>query len=159
MASIFLSHSSKDKPFARKLAHDLTIYGITVWLDEARMKVGDSLIHKIAEGIDGVNYVGAIISSTSVRSPWVHKELDIALIQELLGRRVKVLPILKDNIKVPTYLLGKLYADFSNPKGYNNAFHGLLRRLGVHYKPRCPFRNILRRTSGWVGKLVLGLPL
>lgn len=41
MASIFLSHSSKDNHFARKLAHDLTTYGVTVWLDKARMKVGD----------------------------------------------------------------------------------------------------------------------
>lgn len=98
-----------------------------------------SLIQKLAEGIDCVDYVGAIISSNSVRSPWVTKELDIALNQEILGRRVKVLPILKENIQVPTYLLGKLHADFSNPQGYNDAFHGLLRRLGVHTNPGAHF--------------------
>ena len=43
-ASIFLSHNYRDKPFVRTLAQDLSAMGVRVWLDEAELKVGDSLI-------------------------------------------------------------------------------------------------------------------
>jgi hypothetical protein len=43
MSSIFLSHNNKDKIFTRKLARDLKYAGIKVWLDEAELKIGDSL--------------------------------------------------------------------------------------------------------------------
>jgi hypothetical protein len=47
--SIFLSHSSADKPFARRLAGDLRARGVRVWLDEAEIGIGDSLIGTSAE--------------------------------------------------------------------------------------------------------------
>lgn len=68
MASIFLSHTHKDKPFVRKLAQALEINGVRVWVDEAEIKVGDSLITKIEEGIKDVDYLGVILTPTSVSS-------------------------------------------------------------------------------------------
>jgi hypothetical protein len=47
MSSIFLSHNHADKPFVRRLAQDLQAAGARVWLDEAEMLIGDSLIKKI----------------------------------------------------------------------------------------------------------------
>jgi len=52
MASVFLSHSSKDKAFARKLASELQANGVTVWIDEAEIRIGDSLTKKISLAID-----------------------------------------------------------------------------------------------------------
>ncbi len=60
-----------------------------MWLDEAEIRLGDSLIEKIRQGIDSVDYVVALISDKSVSSQWVSKELDIAMNQEIEGRRVK----------------------------------------------------------------------
>ncbi len=58
MSKVFLSHSSVDKPFARKLAADLRANGHTVWIDEAEiiMRFFD---WKIREGIDDVDFVAA----------------------------------------------------------------------------------------------------
>lgn len=39
-SSVFLSHSHRDKVFARKLANDLRISKIRVWIDEAEIKIG-----------------------------------------------------------------------------------------------------------------------
>src|ERR1700732_561766 len=39
----FISHSSKDKPFVRRLAGDLVASGVRVWIDEQRILVGDSI--------------------------------------------------------------------------------------------------------------------
>ena len=62
MSSIFLSHNSKDKPFVRSLARYLEKAGIKVWVDEAEINVGDSLIQKISNGIENMRYLGVILS-------------------------------------------------------------------------------------------------
>jgi hypothetical protein len=83
LSSVFLSHSHADKPFARKLTADLRKAGHAVWIDEAEINIGDSLIVKIREGIDEVDYVAAILSTSSINSEWVKKELDIATNREI----------------------------------------------------------------------------
>lgn len=69
--SIFLSHSHSDKCFATKIAADLREAGAEVWIDEAEIKLGDSLIDKISEAIDSVDYLAALLSAKSVESEWV----------------------------------------------------------------------------------------
>jgi TIR domain len=113
--SVFLSHSSKDKPFVRALARKLEPYRIRVWLDAAELNIGDSLIEKISSVIDEVDLVLAVISENSVASSWVREELRLAMSDQIAGRRVKILPIRKDNAPVPRFLRGRLYGDFTNP--------------------------------------------
>jgi hypothetical protein len=116
----------------KRLAQDLEMPGITVWLDEAEIKIGDSLIDKIRTGIDQMDYLAVILSRVSIKSEWVKKEVDIAMNQEIAGRRVKVLPILIDNLdqaEIPSFLVGKLYADFTTPTGYKEGLKTLLGRL------------------------------
>lgn len=62
MSNIFLSHTHADKPFVRKLANDLKASGHKVWIDEAEINIGDSLIEKIRTGLDQVDYIAAILS-------------------------------------------------------------------------------------------------
>lgn len=130
MSKIFLSHTSKDKPFVRKLAADLRNNGHTVWIDEAEINIGDSLIGKIREGLDSVDYVAVVLSKASIESEWVKKELEIASNKELKEKRVVVLPLIIENIDMPGFLEGKLYGDFSDEKEYNKTLQLLLRSLG-----------------------------
>jgi hypothetical protein len=111
---VFLSHSHKDKPFARALARALHQRGISVWIDEAEINIGESLIGKLRRAIDEVDFVVALISSSSIKSEWVKKELDVAMNQEIKSKRIKVLPILIDNCDLPGFLEGKLFGDFRN---------------------------------------------
>src|SRR5262249_3818196 len=108
MSSIFLSHNHADKPFVRRLAQDLQKAGIRVWLDEAEMMIGDSLIEKIRQGIDEMDYLGVVLSPNSVQSSWVKRELDVAMNQEIGGKRVKVLPLVIKECELPGFLEGKL---------------------------------------------------
>lgn len=112
---VFLSHSSKDKRFVRNLATHLENAGIKVWLDEVELKVGQSLIERLREAIDAVDFLIVILSKASVESVWVQKEIDIAMNQEIKTKKVKVLPILKEKVELPGFLEGKLYIDFSSP--------------------------------------------
>jgi hypothetical protein len=131
LPSVFLSHNHADKPFVRRLAADLDNQGIPYWLDEAEIKVGESLIEKIRDGIDKVDFVAVVLSPNSVASPWVQREVDVAINQEIMGRRVKVLPLMYMACDLPGFLLGKRYADFTEDTRYANALEDLVNSIGV----------------------------
>ncbi|WP_405077858.1 toll/interleukin-1 receptor domain-containing protein [Pectobacterium versatile] len=129
---IFLSHTSKDKPFVRRLRKDLLEHGVPkVWVDEAEIEVGDSLTAKIEEGMKETRYIGVVLSSESINAPWVKKELDIAINREISSNEVVVLPLLYQECDIPPFLQGKLYADFTSIEAYENGLEKLLRKLRV----------------------------
>jgi len=127
MPSVFLSHNSADKPFVRKLARDLSKFDVHCWIDEAEIKVGDSLIQKIGEGITDCEFLGVVLSPNSTSSEWVKRELEIALNTEIAGRKIKALPILLADCEIPPFLQGKVYADFR--RAYNSGLSSLINRL------------------------------
>jgi len=129
MPTVFLSHNSKDKPFARRLGTALQQHGIKVWIDEAQIKVGDSLLKKIADGLLGSTHLAVVLSPASVASPWVQRELEIATTREIAGKHLRVLPILYRDCDIPVFLEGKLYADFRNRRMYQRSFARLLDTL------------------------------
>ncbi|MCB1041265.1 MAG: TIR domain-containing protein, partial [Acidimicrobiales bacterium] len=81
---VFLSHTGIDKPFVRQLRADLMARGVErVWLDEAEIDIGDSLIAKIEQGMKLSRYIVVVLSKKSIDAPWVKKELDIAMNREI----------------------------------------------------------------------------
>jgi hypothetical protein len=128
MSRIFLSHNSKDKRFVKRLGRYLSENGVKVWIDEAEIKVGDSLIHKISEGIKDMDFLGVILTPNSISSNWVQKELEIAITLEIDNRHIKVLPILYKDCEIPIFLKDKVYADFRNRKMFQ---HSLIKLLDV----------------------------
>jgi HEAT repeat protein len=157
MKSTFISHSWHDKRLAKLIASALQQAGGRVWLDDAEVKLGDSLVEKIRAGIDNVDYVVALISKNSVASEWVSRELDIAMNQEIEGRRVKVLPVLASKCSLPGFLQGKLYADMSSPKAIRRSLPLLLERLEAPREVIAQVRaGKLKNNlsgSGWVAEL------
>ena len=129
--SVFLSHTHDDKEFVRRLARDLDNQGIETWLDESEIKFGDSLIEKIRAGLDRVDFVAVVLTPKSVASEWVKREVDVAMTQEIQGKRVKVVPIMYKKCELPGFLLGKYYADFTEDSDYNKVFSRLVTHLGV----------------------------
>lgn len=129
---IFLSHTSADKPFVRQLRNDLLTHGVPrVWVDEAEIEIGDSLTEKIAQGMKEARYIGVVLSSKSIEAPWVKKELEIAINREISVGEVVVLPLLYEDCTLPTFLEGKLYADFTSPTQYESSLAKLLRKLRI----------------------------
>jgi hypothetical protein len=123
----FLSHSSLDKSFIRQLAADLTANGIDVWLDEQRIRVGDSIPEKIAQGLAGSDFFLIGMSENSANSQWVQKELNNALVNEVQRRKVHILPLKLDDTPMPPIIADKKYADFS--KSYKAGLDDLLGAL------------------------------
>lgn len=135
MASVFLCHSNEDKFFVRKLADALRQHGVRVWLDEAELLVGDSLLERISAAIEEMDFLAVVLSHNSVGSTWVQQELKLAMTKELKAHKVVVLPILLERVQIPAYLADKLYADFTSPEKYEKTFPHLLRSFGVHTEP------------------------
>lgn len=123
----FLSHSSTDKAFIRQLAADLTANGVDVWLDEQRIRVGDSIPEKIAQGLAESDYFLIGMSQKSSESAWVQKELNNALMSEVQRRKVRILPLKLDDAPMPPIIAEKKYADFS--KSYKAGLDELLTAL------------------------------
>ena len=127
ISSIFLSHSSKDRFIIEPLARDLMQCGVKVWLDEAELELGDSLIERIGDAIAEIDYLGVVLTKNSVKSEWVKREVEIAINFEINQRKVKVLPLLFDSCKIPVFLSTKVYADFK--KNYPIALKKLIKKL------------------------------
>ena len=138
MAYVFLSHSHEDKPFCHKLAADLRNAGHAVWVDDAEIGIGDSLVGKITAGLAEVDFVAAVLSEASVASEWVNKELEIASNREISEKRVVVLPLLVNDVRLPGFLQGKRYGDFRTDEAYSGSFDQLLHALGPVDPPPRP---------------------
>jgi len=126
LPSIFIAHASADKFFVRKLAEQLRDNKIDVWIDEAEIKVGDSITQKIGKAIEETDFFCILLSHDSVKSEWVKKELEIALQKEVQEKRVVVYPILIDKIELPPFLSNKAYADFTSPEKFDNNLKKLI---------------------------------
>jgi hypothetical protein len=111
----------------RQLAADLTKAGITVWLDEQRILVGESITQRISQGLAESDFFLIALSDASVGSQWVQKELNAALLKEMEKRKVVVLPIKLSECAVPPLIRDKKYADFS--ASYKEGLKELLRAM------------------------------
>ena len=81
----FLSHASEDKEdFVEPLARELAEMGVAPWLDIWEIRPGDSLVRKLfEEGLDAVDAVIVVVSSSSAAKPWVREELDAAVVRRI----------------------------------------------------------------------------
>ncbi|MBD3306762.1 TIR domain-containing protein, partial [candidate division KSB3 bacterium] len=126
---VFISYSSKDQDFARKLASDLKQYDIETWIDITSIRVGDTLTSRIQQGIEQADYILMILSENSVNSKWVQEEIRAAYAQTRTNAEKILIPIvLEGEYEIPVFLRDIVYADFSKLGSYQKN----LRRLVAH---------------------------
>ena len=94
---IFISHASEDKDaIARPLYNALVEKGISVWFDEAVIKLGDSLRRKIDGGLSKCRYGVVILSPHFLSKEWPQRKLDGLVARETASGDKAVLPIWHD---------------------------------------------------------------
>ena len=109
---IFISHSTNDKPIARQIASSLKEKSINVWLDEAEIRVGESIPDKVSEGILSSEVLCILISKNSANSSWVKRELN-AFMPRFIAGDSTLLPCKLDDTDPPALISDIKYADFS----------------------------------------------
>lgn len=93
---VFISHASEDKAaVARPLRDALSRMGITVWLDEAEMRIGHSLRRRIDDGIRSSRFGVVVLSEPFFRKGWTNHELDGLVTRTVAGEQ-SLLPIWHD---------------------------------------------------------------
>jgi TIR domain len=80
-------------------------------LDEWEIHVGDSNVQKVNDALGTITHLVFLLSENSVRKPWVSKEWSAALMRQLSGHAVSVLPVRLDDCVIPTFLSDIRYAD------------------------------------------------
>lgn len=80
--SCFISYSSKDEQFAKRLHADLQDRGVRCWFAPEDLRIGDKFRVRIDEAIRLHDKLLLILSDHSVSSPWVEEEVESAMEKE-----------------------------------------------------------------------------
>ncbi len=148
---VFVSYSHKDSRFVDKLIDDLVFANISVTYDKWLLNIGYSIIYKISEYVSEANKIIVVLSSNSIESNWVKKELAIAMTSEINVKAVKVIPIVLDNCEIPAIIADKLYADFRNNNRYFNSLRQIISSVKETIDDR--FESIFERRDNLEKKL------
>lgn len=137
--SAFISYSSKDQEFAKRLHADLRARAVRVWFAPEDLKIGDKFRPDIDEAIRLHDKLMVVLSERSIESDWVEKEVETAFERERREKRLVLFPIRLDDAVMDT---DKAWAadlrrmrhigDFTRWKdhdAYKKAFDRLLRDL------------------------------
>lgn len=132
--AVFLSHSSQDQNFVRRLAADLDRAGTTAWIDQDELRTGQDLA-VIDATIGESEALVVVVSPAAAASRWVRREIVSARSQN-----VRVLPVLLGDAP-PNWAAGvddMAFADFRRPTRYRRGLHNLLaaiREMPDHGRP------------------------
>jgi hypothetical protein len=139
---IFISYSHADAAIAAAIAESLNRAGVGVFIDKIALMAGDSLTERLEEGLNQAVGLVTIISSNSISSTWVKRELNA-----VRDSGIRVVPFKLDDCEWttqlrlllgdPLYLVGakvhvaagqvpKLFPEFrSSPGGDDETFFPL----------------------------------
>ena len=91
---VFISHASEDKQtVAGPLAHALLDHGLTVWLDELVLKLGDSLSRRIEAGLARCRFGVVVLSPAFFAKEWPRRELEGLAAREVADGTKVILPV------------------------------------------------------------------
>ncbi len=144
--SCFISYSSKDEAFAKRLYADLQEKGVRCWFAPEDLKIGKTLRTGIDEAIHFHEKLLLILSKYSVTSGWVEHEVKTALTKERKEKREMLFPLRVDKavLESPLSWATKIrhersIGDFTRWKDhdeYQKAFTRLLRGLTADSQKR-----------------------
>jgi hypothetical protein len=139
--SCFISYASQDQRFVERLHNDLQNGGVRCWFAPKDLRIGEPIRLGIDESIRRHDRVLLVLSSQSVESPWVAKEVETALEEERKQKRVILFPIRVDDSVLGTesgwaadIRRSKNIGDFTGwkqPRHYKTALQRLFRDLRV----------------------------
>jgi len=132
MKPIFMSHSSKDKDFVRRVANDLRANAFVVWLDEWEIRAGQCIMTEIQKGIENAGCTILALSESAVSSGWVDREWKSAYWRQINEHNITLVPILLEECKIPALIQSVKYVDFRDE--YRRPFESLLQALHFHLK-------------------------
>jgi hypothetical protein len=105
---IFISHSSKNNDFTKKLAKDFKAAGFNTWVDLETLQDGERWVAEIQAAVEKCQVIVVVMSRAARESEWVEREtlLALALNKPLLIARIEDIPL-------PLQLITRQFTDFT----------------------------------------------
>jgi hypothetical protein len=129
--SVFISYSTKDEEFARRLHADLQNNGVRCWFDAEDMKIGAKIRDVIEEAIRLRDKVLLVLSEASIASTWVEGEVEKAFEEERQRGGLVLFPVRLDDAVLTTKEAWAAHLRRSRHIGDFRAWKGP-RRLSAH---------------------------
>jgi hypothetical protein len=133
-SEVFLSHASADQKFVTRLAETLRRHGVPVWYSRTNILGAQQWHDEIGAALKRCDWFLVVLSSNSVESMWVKRELLFALQQNRFED--KIVPLLYqpcDFERLSWVLSSFQRVDFQ--KGFDEGCQHLFRTWGLGYQP------------------------
>jgi len=95
--SCFISYSTKDEDFARRLHADMQQANVRCWFAPEDLNIGDKFRTRIDESIRLYDKLLVVLSENSIVSAWVEDEVEAALEKERKTAKLVLFPIRLDD--------------------------------------------------------------
>jgi uncharacterized protein YjbI with pentapeptide repeats len=131
--SCFISYSSKDDDFAKRIHADLQSKGVRCWFAPHDLPIGGKILDEIDAAIRLRDKVLLILSEHSIGSDWVEDEVKTAYEEERRRKQTMLFPIRLDDAVMET---GEAWAAKlrSDRNRYREVFERVLRDLAAGSK-------------------------
>lgn len=129
--SVFLCHSSADKPKVRELYDRLRNDGVAPWLDVENLLPGQDWNIEITKAVKSADVVIVCLSDGSVtKEGYVQREIKLALdvAQEKLEDAIFIIPLRIEECSIPERLSQKQCVNFFEEDGYFRLMKSLQKR-------------------------------
>lgn len=140
---IFIIYPHTQKQFVKKLANDLSLSGINIWLDENELKPGDRIMTKIKYALKESQWVILVPTPEDRGSSWVYEEIEVAYEEEKKRARPFIIPLKMKEGKIPNVFADRMWADFS--ENYESGIESLIK--GIIRVPHHGTTTISEKTS------------
>ncbi len=126
MREVFLSHASQDHAKARRLREVLVAHGVPVWFSPHHIRGAQQWLDEIGGALARCGWFMVLLTPHAVKSMWVKRELDYALIEQRYEGRIIPLLFKECDVRALSWALPQFqFIDFT--KDYWQACAELLR--------------------------------
>lgn len=130
---VFISYSHDDAEIATAIDVALRLSGLRVFLDRRDIKLGESLVTRVFDGIAAAAAQLVLVSKSSVASGWVAQEIAAGRSRAISGE-YRTIPVRVDEAEVPAALAHLKYLDlveWLEDRTFRRGISELLEALGV----------------------------
>jgi TIR domain len=114
---VFLSHSTKDKEFVRRLADALTGAHFTPWLCEVDIEKNENFVAKIEQGLAECDVALVVWLPDAAKSDWTKEEWTSVLARQVAEQKIRLGIVLLRECPLPELLRTKNYIDARGDQG------------------------------------------
>jgi len=110
---VFVSYRSTDRDWALSLVARLEGAGLSVFIDQRELVVGQSLARQLQSALQRSRAAVLLVSRGWLESPWCQQEADVLVKRSVEDPSFQLLPLRLDDSPMPALLDSRVWLDFN----------------------------------------------